>query len=127
MSVPPLDMYWMWSGGDWPGEALLFDRLEGFFRPSEDCRLARVGLPAPHRDVDVGRIDLDRSRLPTGPLGCDQDRAAAAERIEHQAATARTILDRICDQCDRFDRWMHRQLFHAPRTHRVDPGVIPNV
>src|SRR5437773_7664551 len=27
----------------------------------EDCRLAGIGLPAPHCDVDVGRIDLERS------------------------------------------------------------------
>ena len=49
---------------------MLLDRLEGFAWPSKDRWLAGVGLPAPHRDVDVGRIDLERPRLATGALGC---------------------------------------------------------
>ena len=41
--------------------------------PERTADLPAVGLPAPHRDVDVARVDLKRPRLATGPLGRDQN------------------------------------------------------
>src|SRR5262249_25112712 len=39
----------------------------------KDGGLPGVGLPAPHSDVDIGRIDLERARLATCPFGCNQE------------------------------------------------------
>ena len=109
----------------WQSAAL---RLPRRFRLTQQGRqIAGVGLPAPHRDVDVGRVNLKRSRLAAGPLGCDQDGAAAAEGIEHQTTTARAILDRVRDQCDRLDGRVHRQFFQSSRPHGVDTGIVPDV
>src|SRR5581483_9551943 len=110
------------SGGDRAGGALCRDRLEGFTRVGEHGRLAAIGLPAAHRDVDIGGIDLKRPRLPAGLFGCDQNGAAAAKGVEHQAAAARAILERVRDQCDRLDRWVHGELLQPSRTHAVDAG-----
>jgi hypothetical protein len=45
----------------------------------EHGHLAGVGLPAPHRDIDVVRIDLDRPYPAAGPLRGDQHRPAAGK------------------------------------------------
>jgi hypothetical protein len=47
--------------------------------------------------------------------------------IQHKAAAAGAILDRVRDQCDGLDGRMHRQFFQASRPHGVDAGIVPNV
>src|SRR5262249_38908821 len=92
-----------------------------------NSRLAGVGLPAAYCDVAVGWIDLKPARPATRPLRCDRDRAAAAERVEHQTAAARAIFDCVRNQGDRLDSWMHGQFFRPSRAHAVDAGIIPDV
>jgi hypothetical protein len=103
-------------------------------RSSRRFRLAQQGSLAcrcrPASAAPRRRRRSDRSRAPAPCDRCarlHQDGAAAAEGIEHQATTARAILDRVRHQCGRFDRWVHRQLFQPSRPHGVDAGIIPDV
>src|SRR5262245_37234428 len=73
------------------------------------------------------RVDLQRPRFTASALGCDQNRAAAAERIEQQASPARAILYRIRYQRYRLDICVHRQFFQPSRTHGVDASVVPDI
>ena len=50
-----------------------------------------VGLPAPHDDIDVERIEFEPIAPAAGALGCHQGRAAAEEGIEDDVAAARAV------------------------------------
>ena len=86
-----------------------------------------MGLPAPDGDVDIVRVDLNRPRLAPGLLRCDQDRAAAAERVEHQSTTTRTVPQRVGNERKRLDGRMHRQFFEAPLADRGDACIVPDI
>src|SRR6516164_7725935 len=113
--------------GERLGAAPLFDCFERFACFSQKGSFTGVGLPASHCDVDVVRINLERPRLTSRPLGCDQDCPAATKWIEHQTAAARAILYGICNHCDRFDGRMHRQLIQSACVPAANAGIIPNV
>src|SRR4029077_9828179 len=89
--------------------------------------LSREGLPALDGDVDKARLDLDRVSAAADALCCQNGRAGATERIEHDIATAGTVLDGIRHQRDRFDRRMALQLIESSGAKRVDAGVVPDI
>src|SRR2546423_1676585 len=55
---------------------------------------ARVLLVAPASDVAPGWIELDREAAPAEPLGGDQRRARAEERVVDDLAPLRVVADR---------------------------------
>src|SRR5262245_42787936 len=70
---------------------------EGHVVVEMDGLLAGHLLPAPDRDDDVARVELDASRLATRAFGSKQGRARAQKRIEHDGATVGHVLDGVLD------------------------------
>jgi hypothetical protein len=55
--------------------------------------LACKGLPTKHRDIDIGRIDLDREAGAAGHLGRDYGSARTAEGLIHGLSGRRVVFD----------------------------------
>ena len=100
-------------------------RLKGAEEHPRWHRLARVLLPTPHRHIDILRIPI-RAR-PGRPFCGDQNGAAATERINHQTAPPRAILDRAGDQGDRLNRRMLLELLKPSWPERIHAGVVPYI
>ena len=92
------------------GQALLDNLLEGLARVGVNGGIASQPLPAPHGDVDVLGIELDRAADPARLFGGDDRRAATGEGVEHDVAPPGAFLDCVGDQGNRLDRRMHFQL-----------------
>ena len=71
------------------------------------CRSTGEFFVTPDDHVTIQRIELNQASCSTGAFGCDQGRSGAAKYIEHDPAAARAIQDRILDECDGFDGWVH--------------------
>jgi hypothetical protein len=66
--------------------------------------------PAFGRNIDMGRINVEPTEAPSGPLGCHERRSGAQKKIKHEIATPRHILDRIGNQ----PRWLVISWDRAP-------------
>src|SRR4051812_26719041 len=70
----------------------------------QDRGRAREGLPAAHRNVDVGRAELDRVAGPAGHLGRYDRGSGAAERLVDRLPGRGVVLDRALHAGDRLLR-----------------------
>lgn len=68
---------------------------------------ARQCLPAPDSNVDLGRVEFERTSLAAGSLGGNQNGAAAAKRVENDIALFGAITNGVRDKRHGFDGWMH--------------------
>ena len=66
--------------------------------------------PALERHIDIGGVDVEPAEPPPGPLGGDQRGARAEERIKHELAAARHVLDRVRNERRRLDCRVQRQI-----------------
>src|SRR6516225_746486 len=71
---------------------------------------ARPRRPAFDRDIDIGRIDIESTENPPGPLRCHECRPGAQKEIQHEIAVPCDVLDRIGHQPRRLDGWMQGQI-----------------
>src|SRR3981081_378543 len=105
--------------------------LRNLFEARATCgvgRLFAADAPKPTQDgVAIGRVQLDQPRQASGLLRSNQGRSGPAEGIEYDLAASGTVSDRLGDQCPRLDGRMHRQVFPARGSERVDPGIVPNI
>ena len=88
--------------------ALGRDRVERLAVGEQRRLLAGEGLPAPDRDIDVERIDLDREADPADGLRRDQGGAAAEERLVDRVCPGSLLLS--------IGRRMHSTGFWVPWT-----------
>jgi len=70
---------------------------------------ARIGLPAPHDDIDVERIELEPIAPAAGTLGRHQGCAAAEEGIEDDIAAVGAVENHVGDRSDRLYRRVKRR------------------
>ena len=56
---------------------------------------ARPRRPAFDRDIDIGRIDVEPTEAPSGPLRCHECRSRTQKEIKHKIPTPRHILNRV--------------------------------
>ena len=82
-------------------------------------------LPSVDADIDVLRIQFDRPGVPAGPLGGNQDRAAAGERVEDDPLAMAAVADRVGDQADRLDGRVQGQ--ELALAAAIDARVRPHV
>lgn len=68
-------------------------------------------------------IELDRSGFAPGPLGREQDRPRARERIDDDIAALRTIADCVRDQPDWLDGRMRCKVGIPIAAKRVCAGI----
>src|SRR6266403_1546850 len=108
------------------GGALFGNFLEGL-ASYQGRGLSGERLPAPNRNVDIGRVDFQGAGLAAGSLRGNQDCAAAAERVEDEVAPSGAVPDCVGDKANRLDRRVHLQLVHSLGAKRIDAGIIPDV
>ena len=71
----------------------ILDLVEGLSRSGMHDGQLKFRHEAPNDGIAVVRIQLQAVTAPPGFFGREQGRAAAAERVEHDAATIGTIED----------------------------------
>src|SRR5258706_3585310 len=64
-------------------------------------------LPAPNRNVDIGRVDFQGAGLAAGALRRNQDCAAAAERVKDEVAPSGAVPEGLGDKAHRLDSRVH--------------------
>src|SRR6266404_7944227 len=84
-------------------------------------------LPAPNRNVDIGRVDFQGTGLAASSLRGNQDCAAAAKRVEDEVAPSGAVPDCLGDKANWLDCRVHLQFVHSLRAKRIDPGIVPDV
>ena len=84
-------------------------------------------LPAADRDVDIERVELDHPSDPARTLGCQNCRAAAAERIEDDAVAPATVTNQVGDECHRLDGGVQIEVATPSRMQTVDARIIEHV
>src|SRR5688572_1984766 len=103
------------------GAALGSDILERCSAGLEHRRFAGRRLPAPNRDVDERRADLDRVAEAPGAFGRDELRSRAGKRFEHDVAWARVLPDRADEE---FNGLAGRMIALEPRL--AIPVALPD-
>src|SRR5262249_20404202 len=88
--------------------------------------LARLLLPAEHRDVAVLRILLDSVANPLSRLGGRESRSAADERVINQFAAPGVVQDRAPHQLDRLLRRVVEFFFVGATHDELRGGRIPD-
>jgi len=89
--------------------------------------LPRGGFIAANDDVDIQGIEFDTAADAAGGLACDQRRAGSQERVEHDLAFLRQIIQRL----DQHRGWLHGRVVLEPlsrigalrRRARIGPEV----
>src|SRR5262245_6469436 len=85
------------------------------------------GLPSPNGDIDVLGFNFHPTRASPSPLGCEERRTSAAERVEDDVVAAGTVLYRVGDHHDWLHCWVIAQIVHPARLERVRAGILPDV
>ena len=68
--------------------------------------MPRGGFIAANDDVDIQGIEFDTAADAAGGLACDQRRAGSQERVEHDLAFLRQIVQRLDQHRGGLDRWV---------------------
>lgn len=88
---------------------------------------AGQGLPAPDGGVDVKRVKFNGAGMTSGALGGDQDRARAAEGIEHGLAALGAVANDVRDHCNRFHGGVGGEISVPALAEGIGARVVPDV
>ena len=77
--------------------------------------------------VGIVGINLDAIGTPSGLFSCDQRRTTAGEGIENDPPALGAVQNRIGNQRQRLDRWVHGKFGIAVLAKGVPARVIPHI
>ena len=84
-------------------------------------------LPTANRDINIKWVELDHPRDTASPFSGQDGCATTSERIKDQPISSAAVADQVCDQTDRLDGRMKREVAASCRIETVDTGTINNV
>jgi hypothetical protein len=84
-------------------------------------------FPPSKHTIAVDGIEFAQSRAAPSLMGGDKRRTGSAEKIEHDAATARHVLDGVGYHRNWLDGRVKRKLIEPASLQGIDASIFPDV